>query len=79
MCRCQVESAVVAAGLPRPIFLAGRRAAAFVMGELSRRRLAETALIAESWFALTAATVLPLLLAYSLSGYSAILLQSLKS
>jgi hypothetical protein len=45
-------------------------------GELSRRRLPETALTGES---VTAVTALPLLLAYSLSAYSAILVQSLKS
>jgi hypothetical protein len=47
-------------------------------GELSRRRPLEKAWIVELWF-VTVATVLPLLLAYSLSAYSAILLQSLKS
>jgi hypothetical protein len=45
-------------------------------GKLSWRRPPDTALIGES---LTAATALPLLLAYSLSAYSAILVQSLKS
>ena len=48
-------------------------------GELSRCQQPETELIAESWFALMAAMVLPLILAYSFYAYSAILLQSLKS
>jgi hypothetical protein len=49
------------------------------LGEDSLRRPPDTALMAASLIVLMAATVLPLLLLYSKSAYSAILVQSLKS